>query len=534
MSRKKKQTGNEALEGLPVGKHIKEKIEHLLRDIGRGVYEKDEELLLAMLAALSGENLLLLGPPGVAKSLIARQMKYAFRDARSFEYLMSRFSTPDEIFGPVSISKLKDSDCYERATEGYLPTADVVFLDEIWKAGPAIQNTLLTAINEKVFRNGNHEVKLPLKLLVAASNELPAEDEGLEALWDRFIIRVVSSPIKHEETFYRMLLDVHSEDAVETDFAFSEAEFETCREAVRQIDVPAEILCAISAIRQALQHVSIGDAGVEHSIYVSDRRWKKIVNLLKTAALMNGHRSVALSDLYVACHCLWNAPEEREAVRQIVLKAMSAPVNRKLDEIERTLHGDLRMASVQKALREIEQSGQDAACRIYDNFYYLVLNHDTGHTYILLADYHNLISAKAVHNGAAPAQGILYRDPANPKRTIVRTIAAGVDTSLDVLRHVNLCRGDSTLFVDGVRFFIDQLPPGQVNVYRAGEGRALCRMDYEAEIEAAAAAIAQVEEQAHANIFVAKGSMGDIEHYLADERKRIALLRADIAKLLYE
>ena len=352
-----------------------ERFKLLLQEMNRGIYEKNTEISLSLLAALAGESVILLGPPGVAKSMVARQLKTAFRDARSFEYLMSRFSTPDEIFGPVSIQKLKTSDTYERAVEGYLPTADVVFLDEIWKAGPAIQNTLLTVINEKIFRNGNREMHLPLKLLVAASNELPAKGEGLEALWDRFVIRIESRPMKLEKNFRAMLLESHADFSRSTrvlghaDFAdnadfsgsmgksgstdFSDLkitaeEYAEWAEKICKIDVKEEVLDAISAIRKSLRAVNVDEAAERRNIYVSDRRWKNIVRLLRTSAFMQDREEVDICDLLPIYHCLWQEPEERDAIRCIVIRALFSPFAEKLVEMKNALAEDIRYHRVRR------------------------------------------------------------------------------------------------------------------------------------------------------------------------------------------
>ena len=361
-----------------------ERFKQLLGEMNRGIYEKETEISLSLLAALAGESIILLGPPGVAKSMVARQLKTAFRDAQSFEYLMSRFSTPDEIFGPVSIQKLKTSDIYERAVEGYLPTADVVFLDEIWKAGPAIQNTLLTVINEKIFRNGNREMHLPLKLLVAASNELPAKGEGLEALWDRFVIRIESRPIKLEKNFRAMLLEAHADFSGSTgvlghaDFAdnadfsgskgksgstdFSDStdftdfsdlkitaeEYAEWAEKICKIGVKEEVLDAISAIRKSLRAVNVDEAAERRNIYVSDRRWKNIVRLLRTSAFMQDREEVDICDLLPIYHCLWQEPEERDAIRSIVIRALFAPFAERLVEMKNALAEDIRYHRVRR------------------------------------------------------------------------------------------------------------------------------------------------------------------------------------------
>ena len=378
---------------------MKDRILSLLEAINKGIYEKETELSLSLLAALAGESVILLGPPGVAKSMVARRLKLAFDGAKSFEYLMSRFSTPDELFGPVSISKLKDSDKYERNTEGYLPTADVVFLDEIWKAGPAIQNTLLTVINEKLFRNGDTEIRLPLKLLLAASNELPTQGEGLEALWDRFIIRIECGNIKDVKRFNAMLLDntVDGDIEVKDGLQITDVEYREWDKTINTLTVSEEVLRVINVIRKSLGSVTIAQTDERHNVYVSDRRWKKIVRLLRTSAFVHDRNEVTADDLLPIYNCLWQEPEECEGIRVIVIRALYNDLTMRFASLRQNLENDIRVSRQHRATNRARQNMQlfDTNKKIYDNYYYHLLDHDTGNTYVLIADYQNLWSSES-------------------------------------------------------------------------------------------------------------------------------------------
>ncbi|GAX85774.1 hypothetical protein CEUSTIGMA_g13189.t1 [Chlamydomonas eustigma] len=169
---------------------LREKLKRAIALMQEGLVEKEEEVRLLLLAAVCGEHILLIGPPGTAKSEVGRRLCSLF-SGTYFERLLTRFSVPEELFGPLSMRALEE-DKYERQTRGYLPEAEVAFIDEIFKANSAILNTLLSLMNERVFDNGCHRVSAPLITLVGASNELPDSDE-LQALFDRFLLR---KPVK--------------------------------------------------------------------------------------------------------------------------------------------------------------------------------------------------------------------------------------------------------------------------------------------------------------------------------------------------
>lgn len=317
----------EKRENLQVAVPPNEKVRKLLESLNEGLYEKDEAVRLALLAAIAGESVFFLGPPGTAKSMVSRRLKEAFSDAKYFEYLMQQFSTPEELFGPISLKSL-ENDEYKRVTKGYLPESDVVFLDEIWKASPAIQNTLLTIINEKKFHNGNGVVEVPLKVLCAASNELPAKNLGLEALWDRFLVRAFVGPIKDEGKFLDMIsLTSNAQIEVPAELKISLEELEDWRTRIEEIDVPEQIKSVITAIRREMtlknnESKNAKENELDEPFYVSDRRWKKIVNVLRTSAFLNGRSEVDLMDCQLITYCIWNTEAQRNLAVGIVEKCV--------------------------------------------------------------------------------------------------------------------------------------------------------------------------------------------------------------------
>jgi len=279
--------------------------EQILAPLKGSFIDKETIVDLLGVTLVAGENLFILGPPGTAKSALVHELGRRL-GGRNFNYLLTRFTEPGEIFGPFDIRRLREGELVTN-TEAMLPEADLVFLDELLNANSAILNSLLMALNERLFRRGKESFKLPTLMVVGASNHLP-EDEALSALFDRFLLRVRSDNVPAER------LGEVLEQGWRLDFGLDRAASSIGVAEIRELQ---SLLSEVDLSALRAEYVELIRRLRYAGIAISDRRAVKLQRLIAASAILCGRLEARLSDLWVLRY-IWDAEEQREVLRSIV------------------------------------------------------------------------------------------------------------------------------------------------------------------------------------------------------------------------
>ena len=308
---------------------VKDKFLTVRRELNDSLIERSDEIDLLLTGLIAGEHLLLVGPPGVGKSLLIDSLM-KWTHGSKFCCLLNKFTMPEELFGPYSISELK-SDRFVRITTNRLPEANYVFLDEIFKSSSSILNTLLKVLNERTHDRGDGvTLRVPLELCLAASNEWPEGDSKKElgALFDRFLLRKTVNPISSLAGRQKLL------------WANQPPEFSTSLSAheLTAARLDAQGLPCSKEAKQALE--SILDELARQGVRPSDRRIFKCVSVVQAFTWLNGVEDVQPEHLEILQHVLWGDQEEFVKVRSVIMQIaepVGMKVNGLISEIEQVL-----------------------------------------------------------------------------------------------------------------------------------------------------------------------------------------------------
>lgn len=287
--------------------------------------ERKEEIKGLLTAVLARQNILFIGPAGTGKSALSAELGKIITGSTYFQWLLTRFSTPEELFGVLSLQELEKG-VYKRNTAHKLPEAHFAFLDEIFKANSAILNSLLTLINERIFYNNGGVVQSPLQTLIGSSNEYPEEGEGLEALFDRFLLRYEVKYTRTANGFLDMIKGTGDSVSLPQ---MSLEELAQEQFFVDMVNIPDAVFGALVEIRKELR-----DEGIQPS----DRRFKQSLKLIQATAYMNGRSDATVSDLIILKQSLWVSPDDQQKTEDIInqnaLDRITQTLLQRTEEIE--------------------------------------------------------------------------------------------------------------------------------------------------------------------------------------------------------
>ena len=306
-------------------------------------------LLVGLIARL---HVLLLGPPGTAKSALITALTVCIAGARQFQYLMTKFTTPEEIFGPISIKGL-EQDEVRRVLDGKLADTHMGFLDEIFKSNSAVLNSLLTIMNERQYDNGRNRLAVPLEIMVGASNEMP-EGPELAAMYDRFSIKFFVDYINDRDKLRALLFAPPGAPQVAERLTIDEIH-----------ELQAEVMVMPLPVLVADMILDIKTALAEKGIIASDRTWRQMVQVVKSRAVLEGLKQPTEECIEAVADCLWREPEQRQVVAAVVGKMsnpMAAEAVKLLDLAEAAFKGfperidtDAALAAAARANQEVRQ-----------------------------------------------------------------------------------------------------------------------------------------------------------------------------------